>query len=149
MDHNNVRSRIASLISDNRTLHALRRVSRATLQAPPPNEYFVARLQKMLSAVCRLGGIAVVWTAESRYAVDHEGHDEDSGFDIWNETRHRSQGGLTRDQVVHFFIPLSGHVEAANLASRGDGYTGTYIDAVSPVKYHPPRFELEEREVIC
>lgn len=149
MDHDNVRSRIASLISDDRTLHALRHVSRATLQAPPPNEYFVARLQKMLSAICRLGGIAVVWTADSVYAIDHEGSTEDSGFYIYNQARQRSQDGLTRDQLVRFFIPLSGHVRLAYLASRGNGHMEAYIEAVSPVTYGPPRFELMERGLIC
>lgn len=36
-----------------------------------------------------------------------------------------------------------------DLASRGDGYTDQYIDATSPVKYGPPRFELKDRDVIC
>lgn len=150
MDHDDIRGRVASMLSDNRTLHALRQVSRATLQAPPPNEYFVARLQKLLSLVARSGGIAVIETADSTYAVFHQGTGgEDAGFDIYNQGTQRHQWDVTRDQLVRFFIPLSGHVRMARLTSLGDGPTEDFIDALTPVVYQPPRFELANREFIC
>lgn len=142
MDQAEIRQRIASFLVNNRNLHALHVSSRASLQGPPPSEFFVARLQKLLSAISYMDAVAVIETQSGRYAVEYGDWHEPGEFGIYSLEGDGLRGRLTREDVMRFFVPLGGHVTSASLKPMLDGTMYNSAEGDTVVTYWPPRFAL-------